>query len=78
MEEILKRDPDLIIEFDFSAPLGLHHKTAGEEWQPLKEVEALRDNNLFVIGGDYVLIPGPRIIKLAKDFKEIINTISKL
>lgn len=78
LEEIVKRDPKIIIEFDVSLPNGVHKRDTGEEWQPLKEIGAVSDSNHFVIGGNYALIPGPRITKLAKDFKQIINTVPKL
>lgn len=73
LESIFIRDPDIIIIFDPQASPGIHQGNFTHEWSILDRTKAFRSNNLYTLGGDYVLIPGPRIIQLAKDLKEVIS-----
>ena len=78
LEEIIKRNPDVIIEFDFNAIEGMKNITPGDEWQYLQNVNAVNQQQIFEIGGNYSLIPGPRVIKLANDFNNILNLIDDI
>ena len=76
IEEIIKRNPDFIIEFNMNAPESVINTIPGKEWQYLKNVNAVKQNNIFEIGGNYSLIPGPRVVKLAEDFDYILKSIN--
>lgn len=75
IESILKSDPDVIIEFDVLAPEGIINNPASTAWIELPRLSAVRNKQVFIIGGNYSLIPGPRLINLAHDFRKIISRI---
>jgi ABC-type Fe3+-hydroxamate transport system substrate-binding protein len=77
LESILLRNPEVIIEFDLERIKGVFRSGMTAEWELLSEVEAIKNGNLFVVGGDHTLIPGPRIGLLAKDFAEIIHSATR-
>ena len=69
------RDPDVIIEFDMEREPGVHHENITPEWRYLNTISAVQKNQRFVIGGNYSMIPGPRLILLAEDLNEILRTV---
>ena len=73
LESIFIRDPDIIILFDPLASAGVHRGNFTNEWSVLSRIKAFQLNNLFTLGGDYVLIPGPRMIQLANDMRVVIE-----
>jgi iron complex transport system substrate-binding protein len=72
LESIFTRDPEIIMLFDPSAPPGVKRGVSGKEWAVLKPITAFRKNCIYTLGGDYVLIPGPRLIRLARDMRQVI------
>jgi len=76
-EEIIKRNPDLIIQFDASKNDGILKNAIGSEWNTLQKVNAIKNQNMYLVSADYILTPGPRMIKIVKDFKKIIKLYSK-
>jgi iron complex transport system substrate-binding protein len=72
LESIFARDPDIIILFDPSATAGVNRGNFSNEWLALGTLKAFKKNNVYTLGGDYVLIPGPRVIFLAADMREVI------
>jgi len=77
IEEIIKRNPEIIIEFNMNLPEGIIKTDSGKEWKYLNSVNAVKQKMMFEIGGNYSLIPGPRVINLVKDFSMILNIVSK-
>ena len=77
IEEIIKRNPEIIIEFNMNLPEGIIKTDSGKEWKYLNSVNAVKQKMMFEIGGNYSLIPGPRVVNLAKDFSKILNIVSK-
>lgn len=77
IEEIIKRNPDTIIEFNLNAAEGTKNLTPGDEWKYLHKVKAIKNQNIFEIGGNYSLIPGPRVVKLTKDFDYILKSVKR-
>lgn len=77
LEEIIKRNPDVIIEFNMDREGGIKRADSSKEWDILKNVKAVSNKNIFEIGGNYSLIPGPRVVLLAKDFYSILTTLNK-
>ncbi len=73
LESIMLRNPEVIIEFDLERIREVIRSKVTAEWELLSEVEAIKNGNIFVAGGDHTLIPGPRIGLLAKDFAEVIH-----
>ena len=74
IEAIMSRSPEIIIE---TLPSGLTEKEAERrksDWKALAKVPAVMNNRVFVVGEDYLLVPGPRLDLAARMFAEIIGT----
>lgn len=72
-ETILNRDVQLIIEFKSNGSWDEARLTANRrEWQGLSQMAAVRDQAIFIIHGDYALIPGPRMYLLCRDYYDIL------
>jgi len=73
-EALLDKNPDLIIEFKFKEEWNADRQRQNlNEWEALNRLKAVQQKNLFVLTGDYTLIPGPRIYKLAADYYQIMK-----
>lgn len=73
-EGILQIDPDVII--DLVPDLlnkGWDVQTIKDEWKNIPNLRAVRENNIYVLGGDHVVIPGPRFIIMAEEIANAIN-----
>ena len=78
-EALLERQPDLIIEFKFKQTWNAEKNRRNiSEWRTLQNIQAAESGNIFVITGDYSLIPGPRLYLLAKDFRRILDGYSMM
>lgn len=76
-ESFLLRKPQVIIEFKFKEPWSAQKDSLNRlEWQPLKEIPAIKQGNIFVLTGDHTLIPGPRIYRLARDYLQIFKKLA--
>ncbi len=77
-ESFLIRKPEVIIEFKFKESWSAQRDSLNRlEWQPLAEIPAVKQGHIFVLTGDYTLIPGPRIYRLARDYLEILKKVSE-
>ena len=73
VEAILQRGPDIIIE---TLPSGLADAEAQRrksDWNKLARLPAVVNKRVFIIGEDYMLVPGPRLDLAAKKFAEVIG-----
>jgi len=77
IESLLKRDPEIIIEFDMKSGSGVFKLKSGNSWEQFENMTAVKNANLYKIGGDHTLIPGPRLISLARDFRYIIKNVTE-
>ncbi|KMQ49632.1 periplasmic binding protein [Chitinispirillum alkaliphilum] len=73
-EGIMSLAPDIIIDIapsmgDYTCSLLV------EDWYSLSRVPAVRKGNVFCLSGDYATIPGPRILLLLDDIREIISDL---
>lgn len=73
-EGITRLDPEVIIELipDIKK-LGLDKKTIAKEWEVLQDVDAVKNQRIYIIGQDYVAIPGPRFILTLEDIAKSIH-----
>jgi iron complex transport system substrate-binding protein len=72
-EDLLKKDPQIIIEFKYRGTWNLEKDNLNKkEWQDL-QVSAVKNDNIFVISGSNFVIPGPRVYLLAKEYSKIIS-----
>jgi iron complex transport system substrate-binding protein len=72
LEEIFRRNPDIIIEFDIEGAHDVIKQEPAREWDIFKNIKAIRNKNLFLIRGTHTLIPGPRMVLLAEDFCQVL------
>ena len=73
-EGIIALNPDIILNMvPLSKGKGLKAADVLNEWRGLTEVRAVREGRVYVLGNDYVTIPGPRFILLLEDMKKLIH-----
>jgi len=73
VEAIVERRPDIIIE---TQPSGLSDREAQQrrkDWDVLAKLPAVMNGRVYVVGEDYLLVPGPRLDLAARKFGEIIG-----
>ena len=73
-EGIMRLNPDIII--DLVADLdehGLEAEAVRSQWGSLNGVRAVERGDVYVLTGDYVVIPGPRFPLLLEDLVRIIH-----
>ena len=74
VEAILQRSPEIIIE---TLPSGLPAQEADRrksDWNKLAKLPAVMNKHVFIIGEDYMLVPGPRLDLAARKFAEVIGS----
>lgn len=77
-EYLLKRNPDIIIEFKANKNWTLDKIEANKkEWRDLSKLSAVQSGNIYIIPGNDYVIPGPRIYMLAKEYRQIIKSYTQ-
>ena len=73
-EGILHLNPEFIIEMvpDISEK-GLEKEMIIKEWESFSDVDAVKNNRIYVLKQDYAVIPGPRFILLLEDLARILH-----
>jgi iron complex transport system substrate-binding protein len=70
-EGILRLNPDAIVELVPSSAIDKHGRQAIlDDWKELSEVQAVKDNRIFIFDNDYAMIPGPRLLRFIEDLAE--------
>jgi len=73
-EGLLSLDPDVIIDLVPSLEKrGWKKKAILEQWRVMKGLVAVDEGRVYVLGSDYVTIPGPRFILLLEDMASAIH-----
>jgi len=74
LEGLLSLDPDVIIDLVPSLEKrGWKKKAILEQWRVMKGLMAVDEGRVYVLGSDYVTIPGPRFILLLEDMASAIH-----
>jgi iron complex transport system substrate-binding protein len=74
IEGILQLNPDIII--DIFPEADDHNKSlqqVKQQWQSLKQLNAVKHNQVYIIEEDYATIPGPRIFLLLEQLSALIH-----
>lgn len=71
-EGIMYLAPDIVIDIA-SAMSNYNCSDLIKDWQGMKNVKAVEKNNIFCIDKGYATVPGPRILVLIQDLKELIR-----
>lgn len=73
-EEILARAPDILIESAHGGELNPEIEARMKRtWQPLSSLPAVKHGRIFILNDEYLLIPGPRLVKTLEKFKTILH-----
>jgi len=73
-EMILTRAPDVIIELRYGDALKPSELEAERRvWNALPSVPAVRNNRVYLLGGDEFVVPGPRIVLAAEQFARALH-----
>lgn len=72
-EAVLRLNPDVIIEL---VPEVQRGKTTVEEiiaqWSPLTDINAVKNNRIYVLTEGYTVLPGPQLIFLLEDIMRVL------
>ena len=69
VEEIIRRDPEYIIE---TALMG-NPDDARSAWGRLDNLTAVRRGRVYTLHEDYIFTPGPRVVRTAEKLSDILN-----
>ena len=73
-EFIIEQSPEIIIEAGPKSDLPqkeIDYRVG--QWNRFPTIRAVRDKRIYFIGADYILIPGPRLVKILKNFVQVIH-----
>jgi iron complex transport system substrate-binding protein len=73
-EFIIEQSPEIIIEAGPKSDLSqkeIDYRV--EQWNRFPTIRAVRDKRIYFIGADYILIPGPRLVKILENFLQVIH-----
>lgn len=73
LEEAMQRLPDAIIDLRPEVPNPSVARELRVDWEPLRGVPALERGCHLVLGGDYVLLPGPRLTQLYREMRSALE-----
>jgi iron complex transport system substrate-binding protein len=73
-EYILRHSPEVIIEAGPDANLSAVEKEKKlKQWQRFPTLTAVKNNTIYFVGADYILIPGPRFLNILDHFARVIH-----
>ncbi len=73
-EGLIAVDPDVIVDIVADGGVrGISNEAAAADWLELGDLRAVRDDRVFVLTDDFVVIPGPRIVDTVRTFAECIH-----
>lgn len=73
-EFILRHSPEVIIEAGPDANLSVGEKEKKlNQWQRFPTLTAVKNETIYFVGADYILIPGPRFLSILNHFARVIH-----
>ena len=78
LEEVVARAPDVILELRSEAISPETARQLVTDWNQLGGVPAVRGKRVHVIGGDYTVIPGPRLPRLYAEMRAALTPLAPL
>jgi len=73
LEEAMQRLPDAIIDLQPEAPHARLRQALRADWNALVGVPALERDCYAIVGGDYAMLPGPRLPQLYQELREALE-----
>jgi iron complex transport system substrate-binding protein len=75
IESMISRSPEIVIDLAMEGERQIDRLEVNETWSVLSTTPAFRKKQIFRIGGDHTLIPGPRMLWLAQDFRAVLDSV---
>ena len=72
-EQVLARAPEAIIELYEQSATDARLATEKAVWKQLPSVPAVRNNRLYLLRGDFLTSPGPRIVQAARAIADALH-----
>ena len=74
MEDVIHRDPDVIIDMGHSEMVTEKQKQAVKQlWQKYNFLKAVKRGSVFPVSADYFVSPGPRVGQAVRDIRKLIG-----
>lgn len=76
-EEVLARDPDVIV--DMGDMSDTDHVTEQQKqavvalWNRFPQLKAVRNRRVYAVASDIYVVPGPRVVQLAREFQRMLH-----
>lgn len=72
-ESIVSMNPQIIIDILPPANANTDGETVKKQWQNLSDIDAAKNDRIYVFSEDYMSIPGPRFINIIEKIAEAIG-----
>ena len=73
-EYILRHSPEVIIQAGPHANMSPQEKAEKlKQWQRFPTLTAVKNETIYFVGADYILIPGPRFLNILNHFARVIH-----
>jgi iron complex transport system substrate-binding protein len=74
VESLNARAPDVIIETYPSQEMSAEMRAQfRKDWNALPDLPAVKEGRIYFLTQDYILLPGPRIVEIARRFAETLH-----
>jgi len=74
-EGLIRLDPDVVLEMVPDLSGDEDRSSLMELWRSKTGIRAVEEGRVYILGQDYVVVPGPRFVYLLKDMAELIHGI---
>ncbi len=77
-EGLLRMNPEVIVDLvpDLDTHEMLTRDVVMQEWHSLSQLDAIKNKRVYLYGGNYVCIPGPRISRVLRDISVAVSPVS--
>jgi iron complex transport system substrate-binding protein len=75
LEEVVRRRPEVILELQGIEVSADAEAALAADWQHLPDIPAVANRRIYVLAGDWVLIPGPRLPRLYTAMAESVGNL---
>jgi len=73
-EGLLWMGPDVVVELvPPASERSLDNETIRRQWQELPELEAVKNDRVYVLDDDFAMIPGPRFVRLVEKLARLLH-----
>ncbi|MGA2914931.1 MAG: helical backbone metal receptor [Sedimentisphaerales bacterium] len=72
-ESIIAMNPQIIIDILPPANVNIDTEIIKKQWQNFSDIDAVKNNRIYLFMEDYMSIPGPRFINIIEKFAQVIN-----